>query len=68
MAAAAAAGAGVALLPAAMFARELATETLVRPFETELHAGGYWLTRLHSRAETPAMRAFRKWIVDGSSA
>jgi LysR family transcriptional regulator of beta-lactamase len=64
MAAAAAAGAGVALLPAAMFARELATEILVRPFETELHAGGYWLTRLHSRAETAAMRAFRAWILE----
>ncbi|MEA3032652.1 MAG: LysR family transcriptional regulator, regulator of expression of beta-lactamase, partial [Sphingomonadales bacterium] len=64
MAAAAAAGAGVALLPAAMFARELATDTLARPFEAELHAGGYWLTRLHSRAETPPMRAFREWIVE----
>jgi LysR family transcriptional regulator of beta-lactamase len=62
MAAAAAAGAGIALLPAAMFARELATEALARPFETELHAGGYWLTRLHSRPETAAMRAFRTWI------
>jgi LysR family transcriptional regulator of beta-lactamase len=64
MAVAAAAGAGVALLPAAMFTRELATETLARPFEAELHAGGYWLTRLHSRSETPAMRAFREWIVE----
>ncbi|MEA3060619.1 MAG: LysR family transcriptional regulator, regulator of expression of beta-lactamase [Sphingomonadales bacterium] len=68
MAAAAAAGAGVALLPAAMFTRELATEILARPFEAELRAGGYWLTRLHSRAETPAMRAFREWIVDESPA
>jgi LysR family transcriptional regulator of beta-lactamase len=66
MAAAAAAGAGVALLPAAMFARELATEILARPFDTELHAGGYWLTRLHSRPETPAMRAFRAWIAGES--
>jgi LysR family transcriptional regulator of beta-lactamase len=64
MAAAAAAGAGVALLPAAMFTRELATEVLARPFEAELHAGGYWLTRLHSRPETPAMRAFRAWLVE----
>src|SRR4051812_47010940 len=63
MAAAAAAGAGIALLPAAMFARELATETLAWPFETGLHAGGYWLTRLHSRPESPAMRAFHRWIV-----
>jgi len=64
MAAAAAAGAGVALLPPAMFSRELATETLARPFAAEIDAGGYWLTRLHSRPETPAMAAFRTWIAD----
>jgi LysR family transcriptional regulator of beta-lactamase len=63
MAAAAAAGVGVALLPLALFARELATETLVRPFEPVLRGGGYWLTRLHSRSETAAMHAFRTWIV-----
>jgi LysR family transcriptional regulator of beta-lactamase len=67
MAAAAAAGAGVGLLPPAMFARELAAETLVRPFETVLHAGSYWLTRLHSRPETAAMRAFRAWLADAAS-
>jgi LysR family transcriptional regulator of beta-lactamase len=64
MAAAAAAGAGVALLPAALFARELAAETLARPFEAELAAGSYWLTRLHSRPETAAMRAFRTWLAE----
>jgi LysR family transcriptional regulator of beta-lactamase len=64
MAAAASAGAGVGLLPPAMFARELATETLVRPFETVLGGGRYWLTRLHSRAETDAMRAFREWLAE----
>jgi len=67
MAAAAAAGAGVGLLPAAMFTRELAAETLVRPFETVLRAGSYWLTRLHSRAETAAMRAFREWLTETTS-
>ena len=67
MAAAAAAGAGVALLPPAMFAHELATESLVRPFTTEIDAGRYWLTRLHSRAETTAMRAFREWLVETCS-
>jgi LysR family transcriptional regulator of beta-lactamase len=46
-----------------MFTRELAAQTLVRPFADELHAGGYWLTRLHSRAETPGMGAFRSWLV-----
>jgi LysR family transcriptional regulator of beta-lactamase len=67
MAAAAAAGAGVGLLPVAMFARELATEVLVRPFAAELHAGSYWLTRLHSRAETAAMRAFRDWLTGAAN-
>lgn len=67
MAAAAAGGAGVGLLPAAMFTRELAAETLVRPFDTDLHAGGYWLTRLHSRPETPAMRAFRAWLAEAAA-
>ncbi|WP_420477566.1 LysR substrate-binding domain-containing protein [Brevundimonas sp. FT23028] len=62
MAAAAASGLGVALVPAALFGRELAAERLVRPFETEIALGGYWLTRLHSRAETVAMAAFRDWI------
>lgn len=60
--AAAAAGLGVALAPAAMFTRELAAERLVRPFSVEIDAGRYWLIRLHSRAETPAMAAFASWL------
>jgi LysR family transcriptional regulator of beta-lactamase len=60
--AAAAAGLGVALAPAAMFARELAAERLVRPFGEEVDLGRYWLIRLRSRAETPAMAAFREWL------
>jgi LysR family transcriptional regulator of beta-lactamase len=67
MAAAAAAGAGVGLLPPAMFTRELAAETLVRPFDTVLHAGSYWLTRLHSRPETPAMQVFRAWLAEAAA-
>ena len=63
MAEAAAEGAGVALLPVAMFARELARGRLVRPFNTDVSIGDYWLTSLKSRAETDAMRAFRSWIV-----
>jgi LysR family transcriptional regulator of beta-lactamase len=61
--AAATAGHGVALAPPAMFARELTTEALVRPFPTMLTAGGYWLTRLKSRRETDAMRAFADWLI-----
>ena len=60
--AAAIAGHGVALAPPAMFAHELTTEALVRPFAVDLVAGSYWLTRLKSRRETIAMRAFSDWL------
>jgi LysR family transcriptional regulator of beta-lactamase len=63
MAEAAAQGAGVALLPSAMFARDLRSGRLVRPFALELDAGGYWLTRLKSRRASAAMRAFRDWLL-----
>jgi LysR family transcriptional regulator of beta-lactamase len=62
MAAAAAAGFGVALLPVAMFAQELATERLIRPLPGEVDLGRYWLTRLQSRTDSPAMAAFRAWL------
>ena len=42
-------GLGVALAPPVMFARELAQGSLVQPFATRLHAGGYWLTQLPLR-------------------
>ncbi|RZJ31189.1 MAG: LysR family transcriptional regulator [Brevundimonas sp.] len=62
MAATAASGLGVALAPAAMFSRDLAAERLVRPFDIEITLGGYWLTRLNSRADAPAMASFRDWL------
>lgn len=62
MAAAAILGRGVALVPAAMFEQDLQTERLVRPFPIEINCGGYWLTRLMSRTDTPAMAAFRDWL------
>ena len=62
MAAAAAQGLGVALVPPSMFTRELAAERLVRPFRIEVTLGGYWLTRLNSRPDSPAMTAFRDWL------
>lgn len=62
MAAAAAAGIGVALVPVAMFTRELAAETLVQPFAVTVDAGRYWLTRLLSRPESEAMQSFRSWL------
>lgn len=62
MVAAAIGGAGVALAPPAMFTRDLVAERLVRPFDLEVTMGGYWLTRLNSRRDTPAMAAFRGWL------
>ena len=62
MIAAAMAGCGIALAPSAMFERELQTERLVRPFPIAVAIGGYWLTRLISREENPAMHAFREWL------
>jgi LysR family transcriptional regulator, regulator of gene expression of beta-lactamase len=58
MVAAALAGHGVALAPAALFAGRAA-----RPFAIEIGMGGYWLTRLKSKRPTPAMAAFEGWIV-----
>jgi len=65
MAAAALLGAGVGLLPAVMFERELAEGRLVRPFTHEVDLGAYWLTRLASKRETGAMAAFREWLCGG---
>ncbi|WP_188235779.1 LysR family transcriptional regulator [Sphingopyxis sp. LK2115] len=62
MAAAAAAGQGVALAPPSMFTRELAAELLVQPFSLTVDTGRYWLTRLKSRAESEAMLRFRAWL------
>ncbi|HEY4253122.1 MAG TPA: LysR family transcriptional regulator [Roseomonas sp.] len=62
MAEAAAQGAGVALLPVALFARDLRSGRLLRPFGTEIAAGAYWLTWLKSRRESAAMLAFRGWL------
>jgi len=63
MAAAAVQGAGVALLPPAMFGDELRSERLVQPFELGVSLGRYWLTRLKSRAVTKAMTGFRTWLM-----
>lgn len=67
MAAAAMAGAGVALLPAAMFGDALTAGTLVAPFDIAIDTGRYWLTRLKTRAPTAAMSAFRDWLLTGTS-
>lgn len=67
MAEAAAQGAGIALLPVRMFARELQQGRLVRPFEAEVSNGRYWLTRLKSRPVTQAMLAFNAWLLEAGA-
>lgn len=67
MAQAAMRGEGVALAPPAMFAHELAEGRLVRPFQAEVRAGSYWLTRLRSRPVTGAMRSFREWLLSAAA-
>ncbi|TXL71903.1 LysR family transcriptional regulator [Vineibacter terrae] len=68
MAEAAAQGAGVALLPVRMFARELRRGRMARPFDVEITTGAYWLTWLKSKQETRAMRAFKDWLVQSVAA
>lgn len=63
LAEAAAQGAGVALLPARLFTRELQQGRLVQPFDTDIALGAYWLTRLKSRPPGAAMEAFRDWLL-----
>ena len=60
---AALAGHGVALAPPRMFAKMLAEGRLARPFAVEIETGRYWLTRLMSRPDSPAMRDFRMWLL-----
>ncbi|MCB5202852.1 LysR family transcriptional regulator [Neorhizobium sp. T786] len=57
-------GAGVALAPPLMFSRHLASGALQQPFAVYVSKGSYWLTRLKSRSVTPAMSAFRTWLVE----
>ncbi|NVZ23168.1 LysR family transcriptional regulator [Pseudomonas costantinii] len=57
-------GIGVALAPAMMFSRQLATDVIRQPFGVGITTGSYWLTRLQSRAETSAMLAFKGWLCE----
>jgi LysR family transcriptional regulator of beta-lactamase len=68
MAGAAAQGAGVALLPVAMFTRELQQGELVQPFAIETAVGSYWLTSLRSKRPTAGMLAFRTWLLENVGA
>ncbi len=61
-------GAGIGLAPPSMFERQLTSGAIVQPFDVSVPVGSYWLTRLQSRALTPAMGAFRDWLLDASGA
>jgi LysR family transcriptional regulator of beta-lactamase len=63
MAEVAAQGAGVALLPALMFGHDLRQRRLVRPFQTEVTLGEYWLTSLRSKRQSAATHAFSAWLL-----
>ncbi|MGF6109950.1 LysR family transcriptional regulator [Pseudomonas sp. ADAK2] len=60
-------GAGVALAPPLMFARQLAAGAIEQPFAIHITTGSYWLTRLQSRPETSAMAAFRQWLLHAAN-
>lgn len=68
LAEAAAQGAGVALLPARLFAHDLRRRRLVRPFDLAVDVGAYWLTWLRSKPLTGAMHAFKQWLMEASAA
>ena len=61
-------GIGVALAPAMMFSRQLESDVIRQPFDVGISTGSYWLTRLQSRAETPAMLAFKGWMRESVNA
>ncbi len=66
MAEAVAQGAGVALLPVAMFSREVRQGRLVQPFDIATQNGSYWLARLKSKPEGAAMQVFRTWLLEAA--
>jgi LysR family transcriptional regulator, regulator of gene expression of beta-lactamase len=60
-------GEGIALAPANMFIRDIKRGDIVQPFLTQIDVGGYWLTKLISKETTPAMAAFKSWILSQTS-
>ncbi len=57
-------GLGVALAPPSMFSRHLASGAITQPFPVTISLGSYWLTRLQSKPQTPAMQAFSDWLFE----
>lgn len=63
LAEAAALGAGVALLPPAMFTHLLRAGRLVQPFSTMVPAGAYWWTQPKTRSTPTAVDEVRTWLL-----
>lgn len=53
---------GAGLVPVALFSSWIESGRLIRPFETLLATGDYWLTRLHANPESTGQGAFREWL------
>lgn len=68
MAEVAARGGGVALLPAMLFGPKDQQGRIVRPFKTEIALGDYWLTWLRSKHLSPALLAFKDWLLGSIAA
>ncbi len=60
---AALAGEGIALAPLAMFTRDIGEGRLVQPFAIEVGSGAYWLTVPRGKLPSPALAAFRSWLL-----
>ncbi|MBA4205742.1 LysR family transcriptional regulator [Pannonibacter phragmitetus] len=60
----AAEGMGAALLPVAMFQRQIRQGRLCQPFPVSVSAGRYLLVWPSDRPQTRAMAAFAQWIAD----
>jgi LysR family transcriptional regulator, regulator of gene expression of beta-lactamase len=63
MAQAAIDGHGVALVPPCMFGQDIDNGRLVQPFPIVVDTGAYWLVMMKSRPVTPAMTAFKAWLL-----
>ncbi len=61
------AGMGAALLPVAMFARQLAEGRLAQPFGITVPAGRYYVAWPSDRAVSPAMARFTQWLAGAAS-
>lgn len=64
LAEAAAQGLGVALLPERLFAGWVADGRLAAAHQAGIATGHYWLCRWHSRPVTPALEAFKAWLLE----